>query len=317
MKTSATPARPCPTSSSRRSRARCFVRSPPSSCPAPTIARSARCRSTIRSCRAAQPPRCRCRRRRIVATRELLAFAQVLRLPRVTISRRRGDAGDPVAASPFVERLRSALAEVRMADGAPGDLRAWRDPRGERRLAAEPVRPTAPAVPADALPAAAVRQRVRGLARLPVSLLRRARPASARARRARRRGREARLRHLAARRARRIPSRARRAARRRRRRGASARDRRRACAPRWASTRPRSCPTTPASRASCRATSSGCTTASAGLALAERRKRGAPRAARARRASSCTAASIASTAATARTARRSSSSTTRPAAPRS
>ena len=84
---------------------------------------------------------------------ELLAFAQVLRLPRVTISRRRGDAGDPVAASPFVERLRSALAEVRMAEGAPGDLRAWRDPRGERRFAAEPVRPTAPAVPADALPA--------------------------------------------------------------------------------------------------------------------------------------------------------------------
>jgi ATP-dependent helicase/nuclease subunit B len=83
---------------------------------------------------------------------ELLAFAQVLRLPRVTLSRRRGDAGDPVAASPFVERLRSALAEVRAADGAPGDLRAWRDPRGERRLAAEPVRPTAPTVPSDALP---------------------------------------------------------------------------------------------------------------------------------------------------------------------
>ena len=83
---------------------------------------------------------------------ELLAFAQVLRLPRLTLSRRRGDAGDPVAASPFVERLRSALAEVRTQDGAPGDLRAWRDPRGERRLAAEPVRPTAPTVPADALP---------------------------------------------------------------------------------------------------------------------------------------------------------------------
>jgi ATP-dependent helicase/nuclease subunit B len=83
---------------------------------------------------------------------ELLAFVQVLRLPRVTISRRRGDAGDPVAASPFVERLRSALAAVRTEDGAPGDLRAWRDPRGERRLAAEPVWPTAPSVPADALP---------------------------------------------------------------------------------------------------------------------------------------------------------------------
>ena len=84
---------------------------------------------------------------------ELLAFAQVLRLPRVTISRRRGDAGDPVAASPFVERLRSALAEVRTPDGAPGDLRPWRDPRGRRRLAAEPVRPTAPTVSAEALPA--------------------------------------------------------------------------------------------------------------------------------------------------------------------
>jgi len=85
--------------------------------------------------------------------RELLAFAQVLRLPRLTISRRRGDAGDPVAASPFVERLRSALADIRMPDGAPGDLRAWRDPRGERRSAAKPVGPTAPTVPAEALPA--------------------------------------------------------------------------------------------------------------------------------------------------------------------
>jgi len=84
---------------------------------------------------------------------ELLSFVQVLRLPRLTISRRRGDAGDPVAASPFVERLRCALAEVRTPDGDPGDLRPWRDPRGERRLVAQPVRPTAPTVTADALPA--------------------------------------------------------------------------------------------------------------------------------------------------------------------
>jgi len=83
---------------------------------------------------------------------DLLAFAQALRLPRVTISRRRGDAGDPVAASSFVERLRSALAERPAADGTPSDLRAWRDPRGERRLVAQPVGPTAPAVPASALP---------------------------------------------------------------------------------------------------------------------------------------------------------------------
>jgi len=83
---------------------------------------------------------------------ELLAFAQVLHLPRLTISRRRGEPGDPVAASLFVERLRAALADVRTADGAPGDLRAWRDPRRERQVALEPVRPTAPTVPADALP---------------------------------------------------------------------------------------------------------------------------------------------------------------------
>ncbi|MEP7140565.1 MAG: PD-(D/E)XK nuclease family protein, partial [Caldimonas sp.] len=83
---------------------------------------------------------------------ELLAFAQALRLPRVTISRRRGDGQDPVAASPFVERFRSALAEVRTPDGKPGDLRMWRDPRGERIVAAEPVAPTAPVVPAHALP---------------------------------------------------------------------------------------------------------------------------------------------------------------------
>ena len=83
---------------------------------------------------------------------ELLAFAQVLHLPRVTISRRRGDAADPVAVSPFVERLRAALADVPTAAGAPADLSAWRDPRHERRLAPAPVRRTAPTVPADALP---------------------------------------------------------------------------------------------------------------------------------------------------------------------
>ena len=83
---------------------------------------------------------------------ELLAFAQALRLPRVTISRRRGDGGDPVTASAFVERFRSALAELRTPDGRPGDLRPWRDPRGTRRVAAEPVVPSAPAVPAHALP---------------------------------------------------------------------------------------------------------------------------------------------------------------------
>ena len=77
---------------------------------------------------------------------ELLAFAQALRLPRVTLLRRRGTASDPVAESPLVERLRLALA----THGR--ELRGWRDPRGERRVAAAPVRAGAPSVSDAALP---------------------------------------------------------------------------------------------------------------------------------------------------------------------
>jgi ATP-dependent helicase/nuclease subunit B len=77
---------------------------------------------------------------------ELFAFAQALRLPHVTLLRRRGDASEPVAESALVERLRLALAEHRRV------LRPWFDPRVERRIAAEPVRPSAPSVPGAALP---------------------------------------------------------------------------------------------------------------------------------------------------------------------
>ena len=80
------------------------------------------------------------------ADAELLAFAQALRLPQVTLLRSRGDASEPVAESPLVERLRLALAERGRA------LRPWRDPRVERRVPAEPVRAGAPSVSAALLP---------------------------------------------------------------------------------------------------------------------------------------------------------------------
>lgn len=78
--------------------------------------------------------------------RELQAFAQVLRCPRVTLLRRRGDAADTVGESPFVERLRLALAGHRRG------LRAWHDPRVERALPRAPVLRRGPQVPASALP---------------------------------------------------------------------------------------------------------------------------------------------------------------------
>jgi ATP-dependent helicase/nuclease subunit B len=77
---------------------------------------------------------------------ELLAFVQALRVPRVTLLRRRGDAVEPVAESAIVERLRLALAERGRA------LRSWVDPRIERTLPAAPVRREAPSIAATALP---------------------------------------------------------------------------------------------------------------------------------------------------------------------
>ncbi|MGZ5157659.1 MAG: PD-(D/E)XK nuclease family protein [Caldimonas sp.] len=77
---------------------------------------------------------------------ELLAFAQLLRLPRVTLLRRRADGAEPLGDSPFVERLALALAErgTKLLEGI--------DPRAERAIGLSPIGPGAPSVPADRLP---------------------------------------------------------------------------------------------------------------------------------------------------------------------
>ncbi len=77
---------------------------------------------------------------------ELLAFAQLLRLPRVTLLRRRADGTDPLGDSAFVERLALALA------GRGQKLGDWHDPRTERAVAHLPIGPGAPSVPVGRLP---------------------------------------------------------------------------------------------------------------------------------------------------------------------
>jgi ATP-dependent helicase/nuclease subunit B len=77
---------------------------------------------------------------------ELLAFAQLLRLPRVTLLRRRADGADPLGDSAFVERLALGLAE------RGGRLGEWLDLRSERAVDAAPIRRSAPSVPAGRLP---------------------------------------------------------------------------------------------------------------------------------------------------------------------
>lgn len=77
---------------------------------------------------------------------ELLAFAQLLRLPRVTLLRRLDDGGEPLAPSPLLERLALAMARAgRMMGSAP-------DPRVRREVNPQPmVKPTP--VAGDLLPA--------------------------------------------------------------------------------------------------------------------------------------------------------------------
>ena len=77
---------------------------------------------------------------------ELLAFAQLLRLPRVTLLRRRADGTDPLGNSAFVERLALALAE------RGSGLADWLDPRGAQAIEPAPIGPGAPSVPAGRLP---------------------------------------------------------------------------------------------------------------------------------------------------------------------
>jgi len=73
---------------------------------------------------------------------EALAFAQLLRLPKLTLLRRRRDGDEPLADSPLVERLRLALA--RRGDA----LREWSDPRVDSTFAATPIAPSAGVAPA-------------------------------------------------------------------------------------------------------------------------------------------------------------------------
>ena len=77
---------------------------------------------------------------------ELLAFAQLLRLPRVALFRRRADGTDPLGNSAFVEWLALALAD------RGSTLAGWEDPRVEQAIVPVPIRPSAPSVPADRLP---------------------------------------------------------------------------------------------------------------------------------------------------------------------
>ncbi len=73
---------------------------------------------------------------------EGLAFAQLLRAPLLTFSRRRSDGPLPLAASPLIERLGLALQRRGLA------FAPWADPRGEREVVLTPVARSAPAAAA-------------------------------------------------------------------------------------------------------------------------------------------------------------------------
>ena len=63
-----------------------------------------------------------------------LAFGHLLRIPKVTLLRRRSDGAEPLGASAFVDRLGLALAERR------DEFRRWQDPGSEVEVSAAPVR---------------------------------------------------------------------------------------------------------------------------------------------------------------------------------
>jgi len=72
---------------------------------------------------------------------ELLAFAQLLRIPHISLLRRSDDGGEPLAPSTLVERLRIAMR------AAGRDLPAAADPLGRIELAARPIHRPAPIAP--------------------------------------------------------------------------------------------------------------------------------------------------------------------------
>ena len=178
-------------------------------------------------------------------------------LPRVTLLRRRADGGEPLGDSPFVERLALALVE---RGGARSRLaRSAQRPR--RRRARRSVA-TAAAAPPGLLPRPAQRERVRGAARLPVSVLRAAACcACARPRSSTPRSRSATTATGCTRCC--MPStRPRAPAADSATTSRACRDRRAGTRRARASTRPRSCRSPRRSSASCRAMSRGCTSAS-------------------------------------------------------
>jgi ATP-dependent helicase/nuclease subunit B len=85
--------------------------------------------------------------------RELLGFVHVLRGAPVTLLRRTDDDGEPLSASPWLERLWAALQPASRAPASPAT-----DARLERVVAAQPIArplPTAPALLPDRLSASA------------------------------------------------------------------------------------------------------------------------------------------------------------------
>jgi len=76
---------------------------------------------------------------------ELLAFIQLLRMPRVTLLRRLDDGGEPLAPSPLVERLRLAMRAI------DRDLPVAADARPSHELTPQPVHRPQPLAP-DLLP---------------------------------------------------------------------------------------------------------------------------------------------------------------------
>jgi ATP-dependent helicase/nuclease subunit B len=74
---------------------------------------------------------------------ETLAFAQVLRSPRVTLLRRVDDGGEPLAASPLLQRLTLAMARAGRRDSLVAS-----DPRRDLSVPRQPVPRPLPAAPA-------------------------------------------------------------------------------------------------------------------------------------------------------------------------
>src|SRR5213076_3304179 len=74
---------------------------------------------------------------------ETLAFAQLLRSPHVSLLRRLDDGGEPLAASPLLQRL-----EIAMRRGGHGSIASAPDPSSVVELPSRPVARPLPSAPA-------------------------------------------------------------------------------------------------------------------------------------------------------------------------